>query len=153
MEWPVEGSGEPEPGDGTWDTGALSSRRQVHPKPVASARGPQWVEYVRWKQEGPHGSSLPATYLGIGVSHARLWSLQGQRFGIQGRMSPPGDTLRCPGPSGLLVPRGRQTRGRPAASQGSLMEPTGGGRSGGAEHREAEKAPMVDMCASLAFFS
>ena len=85
MEWPGEGSGELEPGDGTCDSGAPSSRRHVHPKSVASARGPQWAEYVRWKQEGPQVSSLPATYLGIGVSHARLWTLKFQRFGIQRR--------------------------------------------------------------------
>ena len=53
MEWPGEGSGELEPGDGTCDSGAPSSRRHVHPKPTTTARCSQGVEYVGRKQVGP----------------------------------------------------------------------------------------------------
>lgn len=114
MEWPGEGSGEPEPGDGTCDSGVPSSRRHVRPKSVASAQGPQWVEYVRWKQEGLmyHQSQRPTWELD---SHTHDSGLGIQRFGIQRRdvstrwIHPPPPT-GGPGTFALLVPRDQQMR-------------------------------------------
>ena len=65
-----------------------------------------------WKETGgAHLSSLAGTYLGIGISYTRLWTLPVQRSGHskwgcfhQGRSS-------CwPGHYELLLPKGQQTR-------------------------------------------
>lgn len=63
----VEGSTEHQLGDTACESGAPSSRRHRHPKPMTSACCPQWVEHKGWKQDEPHFSPHPVTHVGICV--------------------------------------------------------------------------------------